>query len=399
MLPSDHPAPLLQNRESGPKMRIVQMGSTAYAGGVSVAVKTLAISLARLGHEVVLVCNGGDLDSVRAAGVTVFHLEDEHNLLRFLTPSARIRKLFKDFQPDIVHVHSRSYSLLCHLAGRGPDFFTLHNTHFTHRYSVFDMGFVRRMLSPLAKRVFVLNDIAGAFLRNELGVRNEHILHISNGVDCDHYRPPSAEERQKARQEFLVEEHQTLVLFVGRLHPSKQPEQVLALAAACQKQGLVNVRFALVGDGELKESIRSGIEQQGLSGICTMHGWKDPKEAYQAADLLVMPSLFEGFGLVAVEAMACGAPVVRSRSGGEDGMMVEGRNGFCCGTDEASFLATTLPLLANPSSLEAMRDFSRQWAEQQFSAQRQGELTSRFFMDYLRSTGRRPRESTHPSPN
>ena len=93
-------------------MRILQMGSTAYGGGVSVAVKTLAISLARLGHSVVLVCNGGDLESARLAGVTIVHLRDEHRLMGFLKPSAAIRRLLREFQPDIVHVHSRSYSLL-----------------------------------------------------------------------------------------------------------------------------------------------------------------------------------------------------------------------------------------------------------------------------------------------
>jgi glycosyltransferase involved in cell wall biosynthesis len=371
-------------------MRILQMGSTAYGGGVSVAVKTLAISLARLGHSVTLVCNGGDLESARLAGVTIFHLEDERRLLGFLKPSTRIRRLLREFQPDIVHVHSRSYSLLCHLAGRAPDFFTLHNTHFTHRFSAFDIGFLRRLLSPLAKRVLVLNDIAAAFLRQELGVRSENIFHTSNGVDCEYYSPPTAEERRKARSEFLVEDHQTMVLFVGRLHPSKQPEQVLALASECRKQGLGDVRFAIVGDGEMKESLQSGIEAQRLSQICVMHGWKDPKQAYQAADLLVMPSMFEGFGLVAVEAMACGVPVIRSRSGGEEEMMVEGRNGYCCGTDQASFLATAMPVLARRESLQEMRAFTRQWAEQHFSALLQGELITRLFADYLRSTGQWP---------
>jgi len=97
----------------------------------------------------------------------------------------------------------------------------------------------------------------------------------------------------------------------------------------------------------------------------------DPLEAYFAADLLVMPSLHEGFGLVAVEAMATGCPVLRSRTGGSDRMIVEGRTGFCCGTDVESFILAGQQVLAEPRKLAAMRTDVREWVASRLSLRAQ----------------------------
>lgn len=367
-------------------MRILELGSTAYDGGVSVAVKTLVTSLCTAGNQVTLVCNGGQLDEVTEAGAQVVTFEDDHRLMRLPRQALKLRGLLNSFQPDIVHAHGRGYSLLCHVAGRRPDFFTLHNTHFTHQYLRFDVGLARRLLSPLGHRVFVLNDIAQRYVRQEFGIKDEHILQVSNGVDCDRFSPPSATERTEARTRFSVENEQTLVLFVGRLHPSKQPGHVVELAALCRQKGLHNVRFAIVGEGELRAALEQQVKERGLARTCSFHGWTDPVDAYRAADLLVMPSLFEGFGLVAVEGMACGLPVVRSRSGGEEGMIIEGKNGQLCGVDIESFTDTALSLLEDPQKLNSMRPFAREWAVRHFSAAHRAEQISRLFHAYLQST-------------
>jgi glycosyltransferase involved in cell wall biosynthesis len=375
---------LVDDDKTAKHLRIVELGSTAYHGGVSVAVKTLAINLRRQGHDVVLVCDGGNLDDVRRAGVTVVTLENKHGL-GFVQQSFQMRKLLKGCKPDIVHVHSRRYSLLSYLAGRKPDFFTLHNTHFALRSSLLDVGLCRRLLSPLGRRILVLNKQARTYMRDDFNIPDPHIVEIGNGVDCDAYFPPNERQRVQARRFFSVDPSQTLVLFVGRLHPSKQPEQVLSLARVCQKLGLTDVRFAIVGDGEQKQVLGDFITAHDLNGICKIHGWLDPKQAYHAADLLVMPSLFEGFPLVAIEAMACGVPVIRSRSGGEELMMVEGRNGYCCETSEESFIATTLPLLKQPQRLHSMRAFCREHVLLRLTAAQQAKLLTEAFMDYLQN--------------
>jgi glycosyltransferase involved in cell wall biosynthesis len=119
-----------------------------------------------------------------------------------------------------------------------------------------------------------------------------------------------------ARERFGVAPDETFVVFVGRLHPGKQPLAVVDAAARAAKTKRTHLKFALIGDGELRDAVTAAINQQGVGDICKLYPWMEPLHAYFAADLVVMPSLFEGFGLVAAEAIATGCPVLRSRTGG-----------------------------------------------------------------------------------
>src|SRR3984893_12547027 len=108
---------------SEPKLRVLQAGRTDDRGtGVTNAIKTLCMSLRRLGHEVTLFSDGGDLDELKANGIAC-HVTD---LLRpgakaLLESSWQLRKILKSFQPEVVHVHGRSAALRCVLAGRSAD--------------------------------------------------------------------------------------------------------------------------------------------------------------------------------------------------------------------------------------------------------------------------------------
>jgi len=198
-------------------------------------------------------------------------------------------------------------------------------------------------------------------------------------VDCDRYREPTTEERQKARARFEIKKGQTLVLFVGRLHPSKQPRAVIEAAKVAHDVSRNDLRFAIVGEGELEEQVRHDIDVAGVQDICKLYGWMDPLEAYFAADLLVMPSLYEGFGLVAVEAMATGLPVIRSRTGGADKMIIEGKTGFCCGTDIPGFIDLLMRVLSNPEQLHSMRSYARELVQTHLSSHAQARMLIRHY--------------------
>ncbi len=350
------------NTNSEPKLRVLQAGPTGVLGGVTNVVKTLCMSLRHLGHEVTLFSDGGDLEELKANGIACHVTDLSQRPKALLQSSWQLRKILKSFQPDVVHVHGRSTALRSVLAGRRADWFTLHNTHLTHRVAFYDVGLIRKHLSPWGKNFFVLDQLGGEYLQKEFGVRPETIVQIINGVDCERFREPSVSERASARKRFDVAPDQTFVVFVGRLHPSKQPLAVVDAAARAAKTKQAHLKFALIGEGELRDAVSAAINQKGLSDICKLYPWMEPLQAYFAADLVVMPSLFEGYGLVAAEAIATGCPVLRSRTGGSAHMIREGVSGFDCDIEAEKFVERLFQIIQEPEELAAMRASAREFA-------------------------------------
>lgn len=237
--------------------------------------------------------------------------------------------------------------------------------------------------------MIVLNQDAISYVVDHLNFNPEHIEIISNGVDCSHFRPPSVAERADARSKFGADDTTVVAIFVGRFHEQKQPEAVVELAAAVRDAGMSNIRFALVGAGELEGALRSQISDRHLEDICQIRGWMNPLLAYWCADLLLMPSLYEGFSLVPVEALACGCPVLMTRTGGYDAMIQEGKTGFGCDIESEAFVQCGVKTLSNPAQLASMRSEARAWAENHLSIQQQATQTIAAYSRYL-SEKRRP---------
>ncbi|MFW5875155.1 MAG: glycosyltransferase family 4 protein [Myxococcota bacterium] len=385
--------------QGGGSLRILQMGSTRYRGGVSVAIASLCRALAREGHAVRLVSDGGEeAERLTEEGVELDTLALESSPWHAVRGVPVVRRVIRRFRPDVVHVHGRAPSLACTLAGRMPDWFTLHNTHLTERVGWYDHGPVRRYLSPLGHRLFVLDERAAEYCSRELAVANSRVCCVPNGVDCDRFTPPTVEERRAARARFGVPSDATLVVFVGRFHPQKQPEAVVDLAVAAREAGLDHVRFALVGEGTLAPLLRRRMEDAELGTTCRLHGWMDPCQAYHAADLVVMPSRYEGYGLVAAEAMAAGCPVLRSRTGGFRAMVVEGVTGFGCAVDPGDFVRVGLRVLRDPARLAIMRPAATAHARSVLSVRRQAQQTIAAYRKALRAgAGPRTRDAARCS--
>lgn len=371
-------------RMQGPPLRIVQLGATEYRGGGRVVIMSLAGALSELGHRVMLVgSRGAGSEELSSSGVTVEELPwsmstlglKPAQALPLLASAGKFRRLLKQFRPDIVHVHSRACSLVSMLAGRTPEFFTLHNSTFTHKTNALDIGPLRRLLSPMGRRVFALDEIAAGYVRDTLHLPDDRIEIVPNGVNCDRFRPPTAAEREGARAAFGVSESETLLLYVGRFVPEKRAVLAVELLAAAKKAGVEGLRLVLVGAGDLQVEVEARIAALGLQEQCSVHGWMDPRAAYWAGDLLVMPSLFEGFPLVAVESMACGLPVLRTRAGGHALTSRDGVTGYGTEIDAAEFLKTGVEILRKRQSLAGLRDGTRQWAVDKLSIRRQAEAT------------------------
>ena len=186
---------------------------------------------------------------------------------------------------------------------------------------------------------------------------------IPCGVDVARFRP---QDKDQARADLALPPTAPVLLFVGRLQPSKGIDILLRSAAAI-RHDYPDVCVLVVGGGlddqdghETAELHRLQTLGDGL-GLSNVHYVKaQPQEKlaqyYAAADVFIMPSHYESFGMVVLEAMACGTPVVASEVGGLSSTVIHGDSGLLAPSgDWRAFAQAISRLLASPQLQNAMR--------------------------------------------
>ena len=187
------------------------------------------------------------------------------------------------------------------------------------------------------------------------GATTNQVEVIPCGVDLKLF---VSQNNQQAREKLGLPAHQPVLLFVGRLDPFKGADLLLHAAAMMEENAqIVIVGGNLQGDKELEHLQQLALDLA-ISQRVHFLGARPQSELpaiYSAADVTVVPSYHESFGLVAVESLACGTPVVATRAGGLTAIVRQGETGYlvprCAG-----FFATQLDtLLRDPDLLEQMR--------------------------------------------
>jgi len=174
---------------------------------------------------------------------------------------------------------------------------------------------VEREMAHRADALIVCSYYMRGHVADIFNVDERRVAVIPNGVDRSDLRPSG--DPQALRNEFAAP-HEKLVLLVGRLVYEKGFQLALdALPGVIENVG--NVRFLVAGSGTHEAELRAQAERLGLSAHGTFLGWIGDDvlhSLYRIADLCVVPSIYEPFGLVALEAMACGCPCIVADTGG-----------------------------------------------------------------------------------
>src|SRR5258706_1085261 len=182
---------------------------------------------------------------------------------------------------------------------------------------------------------------------------------IPCGVDLERFIP---QDRQCARQKLGLKYHSPVLLYVGRLDPFKGPDVLLQAAAMMEEKAQVLiVGGKLSGDKEL-DQLRELARRLKISQRVHFLGARPQQELpifYSAADVTVVPSYHESFGLAAVESLACGTPVVATRAGGLMKVVRHGETGYLVQRCPGFFAERLDSLLQNPEVLAQMRAVTR----------------------------------------
>jgi 1,4-alpha-glucan branching enzyme len=306
-------------------------------GGISPHVYYLSKSLARNGIKVyVVTCDfpGAPQHEV-VDGVEIFRIDSYKNpspdfatwvYLMNVNMQKEAAALVNTIggKVDVFHAHdwlvANAGIGLKHVF-RKPLLATMHSTEIGRRNGIhFDyermIHETEAWLTYEAWRVICCSDYMVSHVRWAFGLPADKLVMVPNGVDVEAYAKIGNNDLSRFRSKFALPEEK-IVLFVGRLvHEKGVHVLVNAVSKVLEK---VNAKFIIVGNGYMKEQLSNIVKNVGRDHKVMFTGFVDDetlRRLQKCADVSVVPSLFEPFGIVALEAMAAKSPVVVSDTGG-----------------------------------------------------------------------------------
>jgi glycosyltransferase involved in cell wall biosynthesis len=327
--------------------------------------------LVEAGDEVLIFCPEGAPEQymgARVVGVPAMPLP-LYPELKLALPRPAVAESLDQFAPDLVHVINPA---VLGLGGiwlaktKGYPLVASYHTHLPKYLEHYGMGLLEPLLWELLKAAHnqaQLNLCTSTAMVTELSDKGiQHTALWQRGVDTEMFRP---ELRSQSSRERLLGGHSDtgkLLLYIGRLSAEKQIERIKPVLEA-----LPDARLALVGDGPH----RSRLEEI-FSGLpVTFVGYLAGEElaaAYASGDAFVFPSSTETLGLVLLESMAAGCPVVGANRGGIPDIVTDGVNGCLYEPDgedggAASLTAAVLRLLGDQEQRQILSFHARREAE------------------------------------
>jgi glycosyltransferase involved in cell wall biosynthesis len=338
-----------------------------FAGGET-QVLGLTLELRAMGHRAELLCDpAGELwRRAQAAGVVCRPLPIRNAL--DLAAALALRRRLRDGRYDVVHFHtSRAHALAPWVRGLARAAVVTRRMDYVPNRLFAPWLYGRHAVDGVAA---ISAAVADALAR-AIGAR-ERITVIPSGVDCAHFRPPSADERAAARAALGLGDADLAVGTVGALVPRKGHRYLVeAMALLGRGSGAPQRRVVAIiaGGGSLRDPLAAEIRRLGLGDAVRMLGRVDDARAILwALDVFAMPSLSEGLGVALLEALACGLPSGASRVGGIVDTVDDGRTGMLVAPADAPALAGALAhLSAEAAALAAMGAAARAMAVERFS--------------------------------
>jgi glycosyltransferase involved in cell wall biosynthesis len=330
-----------------------------FAGGES-QVLGLTVALKAAGHRAELICDpaGALWERARAAQVECRPLRIRNSI--DAAAGLMLRALLERERYDVIHFHTaRAHVLAPFARGRGRALIVTRRMDYAPN-RLFAPWLYNRAVDGVAA---ISPAVAEALVR--AGVARDRIALIPSGVDCARFRPPSEDERCAARAALDLPPGAVAVGTVGMLEARKGQRfllEAMALIAArapaprmqADAPDRPELRCFIAGAGAQADPLTAEIGRCGLGGSVRMLGaLDDPRALLWALDVFVMPSLAEGLGVAALEAMACGLAVIASATGGLADAVADHVTGILVTPGDAAAIAATISRMAVAPALRA----------------------------------------------
>jgi len=245
----------------------------------------------------------------------------------------RLIKIIKDHKIDIVHGQGARAEFFARLAS-GLFCRSRYVSTIAMPVEGYDVGPMKMLLyrafdrfsERFVDRFLVVSSVLEQAMIQGHGIPREKVVKIYNGIETDYYKPHDQEEgRRRVRQEYSVNDSEVLIGSLGRLVWQKGFEYFIH-AMPILIRDLPEAKFLIVGEGPLRQELEGQTRSLGIQDRLVFTGHRnDIRDMMAAMDIIVIPSLLEGFPMITLEAMAMEKPIVTTSI---DGIMEQIRDGM-----------------------------------------------------------------------
>ncbi|MDE4086515.1 N-acetyl-alpha-D-glucosaminyl L-malate synthase BshA [Planococcus maritimus] len=361
-------------------MRKMKIGITCYptVGGSGVVATELGKMLAEKGHEIHFITSSTPFRLNRLYANIFSHQVDVNSYSVFqyapydIALATKIAEVIKNEELDLLHVHYAIPHAVCAILGRdmaGSDIgivTTLHGTDITVlgtdsslkdaiRYGIEKSDIVTAVSDSLKQQTY------------DMIAPDKHIETVHNFVDEREYHQ---HDSAKLKEELGIESHEKVLIHVSNFRKVKRVEDVVSTFAKVQNS--VGAKLLLVGDGPEMSRIHQQVKDLHIEQEVLFLGKRDNlSELYSMSDVKLLMSEKEAFGLVLLEAMACGVPAIGTQIGGIPEIIEPGENGFLVELGDIDAAAdAAIRILSDAKLHEKMSATALKTATNRFSSEK-----------------------------
>ncbi|MGG0890622.1 N-acetyl-alpha-D-glucosaminyl L-malate synthase BshA [Cytobacillus horneckiae] len=345
------------------KNKKLKIGITCYptVGGSGVVATELGKMLAEKGHEIHFISSSLPFRLNRMYHNIFYHqVEVNHYSVFQYAPydialASKMAEIIKREKLDLLHVHYAVPHAICailakQMSGRDVKIVTtLHGTDITV------LGYDSSLSDAIKfgiEQSDAVTAVSNALIAQTYDLINpdQSIIPVYNFIDQRIYRK---QDSTYLREEFGIANDEKVIIHVSNFRGVKRvPDVVKSFARISEK---IKAKLLLVGDGPQMNTVVQLVENMGLSEKVLFLGKQDNlAELYSLSDLMLLLSEKESFGLVALEAMACGVPCIGTNVGGIPEVISDGENGFICELGDIHGIAEKAVALLNDKELHQM---------------------------------------------
>lgn len=363
--------------------------------GVSTSIRTFTEQLQKLGHAVHLIAPDYGVKTEDDAWITrvparSIYFDPEDKLMKY----GEILKLvtsLKSQQFDLIHIHT---PFIAHYAGLKlgqllqipvvETYHTFFEDYLHHYLPWIPRKLAKNMARYISKKQCNQVDAIVAPSQPMLDILRTYGINtqaevIATGLQAHSFNPADGDA---FRQQFEIDLARPMLLYVGRVAFEKNIHFLLKVVKQLSEV-MPAVLFVITGEGPAEASLHAAVKTLGIENNVQFIGYlnreKELNACYKAADIFIFASKSETQGLVLLEAMAQGTPVVAIAELGTGSILVEGEGAMIAPEDEAVFMQIVRGLLANPVHCQHLGERARAYAQDNWSAAKQAERMAEFY--------------------
>ncbi|MCB0727748.1 MAG: glycosyltransferase family 4 protein [Ignavibacteriae bacterium] len=378
------------------KIKIVHVLSNLSLGGAQVLVFDILKNLIKkndLELSVITIDSGEYKEKYENAGIRVYDLNEKG----LINPKIyfKMKKLLLEIKPDIVHTHLNKADFYGRIAAKQTGvkviFSTCHNYSSHHKgadinkKSMFDR-IDDVVISYSKSNLIAISEIVKKYLvnRNRRYEKNTELIYNGLNVDKEKYIL-NEDELLNLRNEYNYLKSDFIISILGRLDIQKGHDFFIRSVKEFLTENK-NVKVLILGDGKLRNDIEKLISDSNLSEQIRLIGFQQDTERFiEMSDLICVPSLWEGFGLVIIEAMIKGKLVLASNTGGIPEIIEDNVNGFLFETADKKDLIKNLDYIyENRNDLDEIRKNAVETVKSKFDIAANSEKYYRLYIDKLK---------------